>query len=209
MKRILILSPHTDDAEIACGGSMLAWARDSEVYHTAFSACEENILKGTPRTATREEFARANKYAGVKGHWIQHDYPVRDFAKHRAEIARDLGNLRRDFHPDLVVGPSLHDCHQDHRVIHEEMIRIFRRDASILCYEMPRNDLGFVPQAWKKISSEDAHRKVVLVSQYASQVAKKNSFMDADSILAALRFRGQQVNAEFAEAFETPRWILD
>jgi LmbE family N-acetylglucosaminyl deacetylase len=204
--RILILSPHTDDAEIGCGGSMAKWGKEHRIMHYAFSAASESLLEGTHPDATRTEFWESCQLLPANGHIG--NIPVRRFTEHRQDILDKIMDLRATFDPHLVVGPSHEDCHQDHRVVHEEMVRAFRRSASIICYEHPRNDLGFAPQMWNVLTEEEAETKVELVGLYRSQLAKPDSFMGRENVLAGLRFRGSQVNARYAEAFSVARWII-
>ena len=47
MKRILVLAPHTDDAELGCGASIVRMLEnDREVYIAAFSTAEESLPPG-------------------------------------------------------------------------------------------------------------------------------------------------------------------
>ena len=58
--KILILSPHTDDGEFSCGGSIARFIEEGhDVYYVAFTTCEEsvpnglkNILKNEVKLAT-------------------------------------------------------------------------------------------------------------------------------------------------------------
>ncbi|MFM7766038.1 MAG: PIG-L deacetylase family protein, partial [Sphingomonadales bacterium] len=44
---ILILSPHTDDAELGCGGTIrLLLEQGNQVHIAAFSACRHSVLAG-------------------------------------------------------------------------------------------------------------------------------------------------------------------
>ena len=41
---ILLLSPHTDDAELGCGATIAKLIREGKkVYYAAFSACEHGV----------------------------------------------------------------------------------------------------------------------------------------------------------------------
>lgn len=64
-------------------------------------------------------------------------YSVRKLSEYRQEILESLIRLKKDFNPEMVIGPSLNDFHQNHQVISNEMIRAFKMNSSILCYELP------------------------------------------------------------------------
>ncbi|MCB7129812.1 MAG: PIG-L family deacetylase [Candidatus Brocadiales bacterium] len=203
-KIIYVLSPHTDDAEIAAGGTIAKWVeKNYVVHHRAFSRAIISLPSGIEPDQTEIEFNSAQEVLGTHG--MIGDFPTRRFTEHRQDI---LDQILRDadrIHPDLVVGPSVNDCHQDHRVIAEEMIRAFRRSAEILCYEHPRNEHGFSPHAWCELTSDHVDKKISAIAQYESQEVKQDSFLDLDSILAVLKYRGMQINAHAAEAFEVVR----
>ena len=43
-KRVLVLAPHTDDAEFGCGGTIAKMVESgSKVFIAAFSACEQSV----------------------------------------------------------------------------------------------------------------------------------------------------------------------
>ena len=54
-----------------------------------------------------------------------------------------LEAVARTWAPDLVLAPSPHDAHQDHRTIGEVLPTVFR-DQFALAYEIPKwdGDLG-------------------------------------------------------------------
>ena len=131
---ILILSPHTDDAELGCGGSVFKWKEEGhKIYWITFSSCEESIPATFAKDATKKEFKENMDYFGAN-YYKLHDYPVRNFDKYRQDILEYLVKAKHTFKPDLVVGTSLNDNHQDHLVIANEMVRCFRNSANIIHY---------------------------------------------------------------------------
>ena len=108
MKKVLILAPHTDDAEFGCGGAIAKWIRlGYEVKVIAFSYVGRNDLF--------EEMNEAMGELGVKEFKI-HNYQVRNFNRFRQRILDDMIKEDRAFNPDLVVCPATTDQHQDHQV---------------------------------------------------------------------------------------------
>ncbi len=202
--RILVLSPHTDDAEIAAGGTIAKWAQQGHtIFHRAFSSATISLPLGADSETTEREFHKAQSILGIKGEIS--NFETRTFPAFRQQILEVIVEDDHGFCPDLVLGPSVHDCHQDHCVVAEEMTRAFRRTAEIMSYEHPRNDRGFAPHAWSELSAAHAETKVAAIGAYRSQLAKENSFLDQGSIIAILRFRGMQINTSRAEAFEVIR----
>ncbi len=205
--RVLVLAPHTDDAEFGCGGTIARFAEMGvKVHCVAFSAAEESVPAGLPKDILRTEMKRASGLLGIRDDSLQIlSYPVRKFPHHRQEILEDLVALARDVKPDLVLLPSTHDTHQDHQVIAQEGFRAFKK-TSILGYEVPWNNLTFVTNCFVMLEHRHVQQKLAAVKCYYSQLGRE--YVDEDFIRSLLRTRGGQVGGTYAEAFEVIRWLV-
>jgi LmbE family N-acetylglucosaminyl deacetylase len=206
-KRVLILAPHTDDGEFGCGGAIAKLIDDgNEVFYSAFSACKQSVLKDFPPDVLITEVKAATAVLGIKPeNLILFDYDVRTFNFRRQNILDDLLKIRSSVKPDLIFMPSLNDLHQDHYTISQEGIRAFKF-SSILCYELPWNNLNFSTSAFMHLSENNIERKVNALKEYRSQVHRPYS--NEEFIRALARTRGVQINTTYAETFEVMRWIL-
>jgi len=53
MRRVLVLAPHTDDAELGCGGTIARLLTDgADVFVAAFSTAEESLPPGRSQTGS-------------------------------------------------------------------------------------------------------------------------------------------------------------
>lgn len=205
-KRILILSPHTDDAELGCGGSICKFLQQGhEIYWMVFSTCEESLPKNLPSDTLERECEDVLNCLNIRQADIHH-LPVRRFSEYRQDILDSLIKIRDKFNPTLVIGPSVNDLHQDHIVIANEMVRAFKGSASILSYELPWNHLIFETQFFVKLSSEQIEKKIELLKFYKSQNARIYFSEYFTKGLALVR--GAQVNNQYAESFEVIRCII-
>lgn len=204
---ILILSPHTDDGEFGCGGSIAKLiAHGSVVLYVAFSSAEKSVPAGFPKDVLKIEVKKAIDILGVLPANLKlFDYNVREFPSHRQAILDDIVQLKQDFAPDLVILPSTHDTHQDHQVIAQEGFRVFK-DVSIWGYEVPRNNMSFPTSVFIQISAEELEFKIEAIKCYRSQADRPSSFPDFIKSLA--RVRGTQIGVRYAEAFEGIRWVM-
>jgi LmbE family N-acetylglucosaminyl deacetylase len=102
--KILILAPHTDDAEFGCGGTINKYINEGhEVYCAAFSACEQSVLSKFPGDILRTEVKKATKRLGIlPENLFLYEYKVRTMNYHRQEILDDLIKLRAKIQPDMV-----------------------------------------------------------------------------------------------------------
>ncbi len=205
--KVLILAPHTDDGEFGCGGTISKYIEmGHDVYYAAFSLAEESVPPPFPKNILEVEVKKATKTLGIsEKNLLLYKYPVRRFAQYRQEILEDLVQINRDLQPDLVFMPSLNDLHQDHTTIANEGLRAFKR-TSILCYEMPWNNINFTTQSFVKLSQKHIDNKLAALKCYDSQ--KGRPYASEEFIRSLAITRGTQIGTKYAEVFEVIRWIL-
>lgn len=208
--RILILSPHTDDAELGAGATLCKFLEQKhEIHWIVLSTAEESLPNSMPRDTLKKEFLGVMKLLGLgKEHYRIFNFQVRRLHEHRQEILEELVKTRKDFSPDLVIGSSPNDHHQDHQVVTNEMIRAFKDTSSIICYELPWNQIQFDAQMFVKLERKHIEEKVDLLKTYKSQIILNRPYFSEQFLLGWARVRGVQVKTEFAEAFEVIKWIL-
>ncbi len=208
--RILLLSPHTDDVELGAGGSVAKFLEgQNELYWMVFSTAQDSIPDDMPKDTLRNEFISVAESIGLgPDNYKIYDYPVRYLFKYRQEILEEMIKVKKSFAPDLVIGPSPNDHHQDHEVISNEMIRAFKSSSSVLGYELPWNQTGFDMQLFNKLNERHVEKKLKLLSNYHSQLSLNRPYFSNEFIRGMAKMRGVQVQSDFAEAFEVIRWRL-
>ena len=207
---ILVLAPHTDDAELGTGGAM---SRIVEEGHrlavVAFSSCRQSLPEGMASDLLAKEFFSAMTVLNLPAE--QHflfDFPVRRFSERRQEILEQLVFLRGELNPDMVLLPASTDQHQDHGIIHQEGMRAFGRASTVLGYELPWNMRSFENRYFIRLEERHLEKKMQLLSCYESQIALERSYFDRDFIFGLARMRGMQCGASLAEAFEPLTCII-
>jgi LmbE family N-acetylglucosaminyl deacetylase len=203
---VLVLSAHTDDAELGCGGTIARLvSHGAEVFVVAFSMAEETLPPGSRPDRLRCEFFKAMTKLGVEpGHACVHQYPVRRLSQHRQEVLEELVKLKRQLEPEVVFVTSSTDVHQDHQVLYGEAVRAFR-DITLWGYELPWNHLTFSPHGFVELKREHLDRKWAALQEYESQFELQRSYFCKDFIYGLAKVRGEQIKAEYAEAFEVTR----
>lgn len=205
--RVLVLAPHTDDAEFGCGGSIARLIEEnSEVHIATFSSCERSVPNKFPPDILKTEFKNAAKKLGVlEDKLFLYEYEVRIFNERRQDILQDLIDLRNKINPDLVFMPSLNDVHQDHHTIAQEGLRAFKF-TTILCYEMPWNNMSFNTSSFVHLTENQIEKKINALKEYKSQ--EHRPYANEEFIRALARTRGTQINGYYAETFNVLRWIV-
>ena len=208
--RTLFISPHTDDVELGAGGTLIKFLESgNEVLWVVFSTAETSLPADTPKDTLRLEFMDVASSVGLK----EKDYKIFDFQvrylpERRQEILDEMITMKKEFSPDLIIGPSLNDNHQDHEVVAKEILRAFKDSASIISYELPWNHIEFNTQLFVKIDERHLNKKIELLKKYESQVKLDRPYFSEEYIRGWAKMRGVQVKAEYAEAFEVVRWIM-
>lgn len=209
--KILLLSPHTDDIELGCGGSLIKFIEENihEFHWMVFSTAEDSLPKKLPKNTLTCEFEEVLEDIGIPRKCADiFRFPVRNLQDHRQEVLDELIKKRDEFEPDLVIGPSMNDFHQDHSVVAHEMIRAFKSTSSIISYELPWNHVVFNTQMFVKLKKHHIERKYRVLRNYRSQLEKERNYFSKEFIFGHAKMRGIQCNADYAEAFEVIRWVL-
>lgn len=206
-KKILILAPHTDDAEFGMGGSIAKFIEDGNtVYSAAFSACKHSVLSAFPEDILVREVKEASQVLGIaENNLFLFEYDVRTFSHHRQAILDDIIRLRETLKPDVVFIPSLQDVHQDHKVVAEEGRRAFKF-GTLLSYELPWNNFSFGNACFVILEDRHIATKEKAIQAYKSQAHR--IYASSDFARSLARTRGVQINNNFAECFEIVRLVL-
>ena len=197
---ILAISPHTDDVELGCGGSLVRLHADGhQVKVWAFGY-------GNPRNgAHKQEFLDSMSTLGVYD-FRDHNFDCRVYGERRQDILQLMVHERQNKEPDIVFVPSTANVHQDHEVVTAEALRAFK-SSCILGYELPWGDhkQAHLP-FYMKLSAGELIKKCEAVACYKSQEAR--GYTDEGFLYSLATVRGAQTGrSKFAEAFEVLRWV--
>lgn len=198
--KILVLGAHPDDFEIGCGGTLIKYMSHIDINVAVFS---DRMDTGEKRNL--QELSDANKVLNIPKNCVRvFDIPTRIFHDYRSKIRNYLFILKEEINPDLVLCPAINDIHQDHFVLAEEAIRIFR-EKSIFGYEVVRSSYKFHANLHVSLTQQMVTKKIEAVQCYKSQFSttKSGAYYFNENVLKGLMFaRGGQFGIEFAEGFE-------
>lgn len=206
VKRILVLAPHTDDAELGCGGTLArSIEQGTELFVAVFSIASESLPPTLPPDTLKHEFLCAMQVLGIPAdHCFVSEYPVRKLAEHRQSILEELVKMRKQVNPDVVFVPCAQDIHQDHEVIHNEGVRAFK-NASVLGYQLPWNTFDFPTQLLVGLNEKHMETKWQMLQAYKSQLSLGRRYFSQDLMYSLARVRGAQAGKEYAEGFQVIR----
>lgn len=208
---ILIISSHTDDAELSMGGTISRFIQDGyEVHHAILSSApEQAIARGYDPKQLISESKEANEVLGIMSdnyHLFDMGYPTDYFYLARQEIANSLNRLKLMINPDVVFVSSSFDTHQDHQVTHQEAVRIFK-EVGILGYEFPYNNLKFDYDLLVGLTEGDMEHKMEAIRCFKSQQDK--IYFEEDYIMSLAKINAVRMKSTYpyAEVFEVVRLV--
>ena len=210
MNRILFISPHTDDSELACGGTIAKLAEQGkEIYCHSFSNCWEELVEGYDKDTSTYECKNAFKILGVPEENVTvGDMPDKKFPQVRDKIFEELERLKNEILPDTVFIPSSYDNHQDHQTVYNEALRAFRRNYTILGYETEWNMFNNNSRFYVSLNEIHMLKKVDALRCYQSQYDDDKDYFSSLYIFSLARSKGLQIFSEYAETFEIIRYII-
>ena len=198
-RTILAIGAHPDDIEMGCGGTLAKLKKDgAEIYTAIMTKCEDECTKKDSDTRIKEYYA-AVKILGVKKAFA-FDFPNRHLPKHEIDITDEFSRLQEQIKPDLIFCPYLDDSHQDHSAVARSAVRSFRKDESIIQYEILRyGSHTFTPNLFVDITKY-MPIKLKMLACHASQ-KERRAYFDEESFKGLARTRGAQAGYDYAEGF--------
>lgn len=201
-KVVLLFAPHPDDAEIGAGGFLLQTAGLGEKTIYTFSGDDQ-----------RQSEAAASAQAFAARFIAWGPYPDGLLPNYWDDILQRMFDLRAELERDgkevaCIFCPRTNDRHQDHRVVAENVWRVFR-DHLILEYEVPNYDENLVarPNVFVPLAGPQATRKAQLLwENFPSR--RGHGWWSQEIFLAFMRMRGLEANVEFAEGFVAKKLVL-
>jgi LmbE family N-acetylglucosaminyl deacetylase len=203
--RVTCVGAHSDDAEIGCAATILAWLAANprlEVTWVVLSA------EG-PRADEARRSAEGLLGAATASRIVIGDFRDCYLQSQYADVKDFFEALKESGEPDIVFTHRLEDRHQDHRLVAEMTWNTWRSHL-VLEYEVPKyeGDLS-TPNVYVPVPGAVARRKAEhLERHFASQRAK--DWFGAETFLSLMRIRGLECRSEsgFAEGFHARKLSL-
>ena len=197
---VAVFGAHPDDFEVGCSGTILKFLKDINLKIYVMSDRYED---GKSRDLNDQK--KSFKILGLEKIPVKvFDIPTRIFHDYRSKIRNILYNIATKSNIDIVFTPPLNDIHQDHIVLADEVLRLFR-ERTVFGYEVIRSGYNYAPQMHVEISEHIVEKKIKAAQCYKSQWSTTKSggfYFSKDVMKGLMRARGAQFGMEYAEAFE-------
>ncbi len=214
MKKVLIVSPHPDDAEFAMGGSI------AKMVESGWGVIIVDLTDGEPtpfgsKELRRQETEQANRVLGIRNR-ICLEMPNR-YLRADLENRKKLAEAIRTNRPDIIFGPVIPDYHPDH-VEAAKLLDAARFEAKFHKTDM-KGVPHWVPRQYNYYSSHKIQhdkpsfivditkqwdKKIEAVRAYESQIkgaSLTNPISIPERIKVICRYFGQCIGCEYGEPF--------
>jgi len=199
-KDVVVFGAHPDDFEVGCSGTILKYL---DSINLKIYVMSDRYEDGKMRNLKEKD--KSLKVLGLdKIPCTVYDIPTRIFHDYKSKIRNILYDIATKTNVDVVFTPPIHDIHQDHIVLADEVIRLFR-EKTIFGYEVIRSGYDFMPNMHVKIPLDLVNLKIKAAQSYKSQWSTTKSggyYFSKEVMKGLMRARGAQFGVEYAEAFE-------
>lgn len=217
MSKVLVIAPHPDDETLGCGGALLEHKASGDEIHW--------IIMTTPGTGLytasfiRTYNSQVEAVAELFGFESVYrmGFPASELdTLNMGAVLRALAQGISAVNPQVVYIPSLTDAHGDHQVTHRAAMALLKPQYMagynvsriMACETISETNCGpvqgFRPNVW--VNTTASHdRKMSIYKVYETENKLPARGLRAVEALAA--FRGSQIGAHHAEAFELIREI--
>ncbi len=203
LDRMLLLGAHCDDIAIGAGGALLELCRS----HPGVTVSALVLTGGGSLREEEERDALAAFCPGARLDVVVLDLPDGRVPNRWERAQQALEDARGAGEPDLVLAPSPHDAHPDHRTLAQLVPTVFR-DHLVLGYEILKWDGDLAqPVVYLPLAEPVLREKVQkLHEHYGSQ--SDRTWFDPETFSGLARVRGVQCRARYAEAFHVTKLVL-
>lgn len=188
MKRILVISAHSDDPIIGMGGTIRQLVLNGDQV-CVLSVCGDRILG----------FNDAIKMIGAQPVYFDYSYGQAD----ERRLFDDLKELFERFNPDIVFTHWHKEILYDHEIVSHQTIKLARKfEKEIYLFEIPASSIGFDFDVAIDITNSFEYKKMAI--ELMKDAFDERVFLKEimPSIIYPAGFRGIQVGCEFAEVFK-------
>ena len=176
--RVLVISPHIDDAECGACGTIYRHilAKDSIYWHTIVSG-GYSVPEEWSTYTLQKEFEEAMATLGLKKYKL-HDFNV-DTLDRITSLRDTIFRLWHDIEPDVAYVPWRFSRHQDHRSVGDCAYQVsWGSKTDIRAYTVPNDFDGFRPSVFSELTQQEFVKKMDVIHCYKSQFASRKWFTD-------------------------------
>ncbi|GHU50460.1 GlcNAc-PI de-N-acetylase [Clostridia bacterium] len=201
---VLVLAAHFDDEILGCGGTIIKHIKHGDKVFIAYACTAASARFSDPELQDRKSKAQQiTKALGVEKSFFL-DLPlIMSDTLPQLEIVTKIEKIILEVRPNIIYSHFDDDMNLDHRILSAAAKVWFRPSKfpfikAIYQYEIFCSTQHFTPHRYVDISNS-LEFKLELLSMYGDEIAVKTR--DLATTKTMNKYRGNEVNVEYAEAF--------
>lgn len=212
MEKVVVVAVHPDDETIGCGGTIIKHLNKGDEVHCIL------VTKGNAeQKEIWDKVKDTYRFTSV----TELDFPELDLMdKSLNELIPPLSKAISSIQPQTIIIPNRSDAHSDHKAIFNAVAsctKAFRYPflEKVLMMEvisetdfaLPLPEGQFIANYYVDITKE-FEKKQEILKIYESELLPYPQTRNLNTMQALNRYRGSQINAEYAEAFMNLKTIV-
>ena len=212
MEKVVVVAVHPDDETIGCGGTIIKHLNKGDEVHCIL------VTKGNAeQKVIWDKVKDIYHFTSV----TELDFPELDLMdKSLNELIPPLSKAIGAIRPQTIIIPNRSDAHSDHKAIFNAVAsctKAFRYPfiEKVLMMEvisetdfaLPLPEGQFIANYYVDITKE-FEKKQEILKIYESELLPYPQTRNLNTMQALNRYRGSQINAEYAEAFMNLKTIV-
>ena len=212
MEKVVVVADHPDDETIGCGGTIIKHLNKGDEVHCIL------VTKGNAeQKEIWDKVKDTYRFTSV----TELDFPELDLMdKSLNELIPPLSKAISSIQPQTIIIPNRSDAHSDHKAIFNAVAsctKAFRYPflEKVLMMEvisetdfaLPLPEGQFIANYYVDITKE-FEKKQEILKIYESELLPYPQTRNLNTMQALNRYRGSQINAEYAEAFMNLKTIV-
>lgn len=212
MKKVVVISVHPDDETLGCGGTIIKHLKNGDEVHCILITggnSEQQVIWNKVKEAYHFTTVTELNFT---------ELDLMDMSLNK--LIPPISDAFKTIQPQIVYMPNRSDAHSDHKAIFNAVAsctKSFRYPyiEQVLMLEvisetdfaLPLPESAFIVNYFVDIS-EEMQQKLEIMSLYESEMLPYPQTRNNSTMIALNRYRGSQINAEYAEAFMSLKTIV-
>ena len=212
MEKVVVVAVHPDDETIGCGGTIIKHLNKGDEVHCIL------VTKGNAeQKVIWDKVKDTYHFTSV----TELDFPELDLMdKSLNELIPPLSKAISSIQPQTIIIPNRSDAHSDHKAIFNAVAsctKAFRYpfiEKVLMMEVISETDFAlalpegqFIANYYVDITKE-FEKKQEILKIYESELLPYPQTRNLNTMQALNRYRGSQINAEYAEAFMNLKTIV-
>ncbi|GAB2770394.1 PIG-L deacetylase family protein [Salinimicrobium soli] len=221
MKKVLVVSAHPDDEILGAGGTLFKHINQGDqVYWLITTNIAEKQGFTKERVKSRqEEIQKIEKLVGISKTFFLNFPTMSLSSRDLVVMVPRISEIFFEIEPEVVYCMNRSDAHSDHRITFDAVLactKSFRYPfiKQVLMYECISEtefapalpEKVFIPNYFVDISAY-MEKKIEAMRIYESELGKHPFPRSERNIEALATYRGANIGAEYAEAFQLIKYI--